>query len=96
MALAKACRDACSGGIDFAFTSRQVDRAVQLGDKYCLFVLVVNNSGSTILARILESHSSIRALALESQLLTGAFPGPDRIDVVWVWSKRLYLFRWTE
>jgi hypothetical protein len=66
------------------------------GKYYWLFLLGVNNSGTTILERILESHPLIRSLPAEGQLLTDALPRPDRLGVVRIWSTRMDIFRWTD
>jgi hypothetical protein len=63
---------------------------------YRLFVLGVNNSGTTILANILETHPDIRTLPAEGQHLTAAFPKPDLLGVVRLWSSRMDIFRWSE
>ena len=72
------------------------DRFLLRGNYYWLFLLGVNNSGTTILSRILESHPNIRSLPEEGQLLTDALPRPDRLGVVRIWSKRMDIFRWTD
>jgi hypothetical protein len=63
---------------------------------YWLFVLGVNNSGTTILSRILESSSEIRTLPAEGQFLTDALPKPNEFGVGRLWSSRMDVFRWTE
>lgn len=60
-----------------------------------LFILGVNNSGTTLFARILESHPNILALPHEGQLLTEALPRPDYENVVRLWTKKLDKFRLT-
>lgn len=61
-----------------------------------LFILGVNNSGTTLFARILESHPDILALPHEGQLLTEALPRPDYENVVRLWTKKLDKFRLIE
>lgn len=61
-----------------------------------LFILGVNNSGTTLFARILESHPDILALPHEGQLLTEALPRPDYENVVRLWTKKMEKFRLTE
>ena len=63
---------------------------------YWLFILGVNNSGTTILSRILETHPEIRTLPAEGQQLTNAFPRPDLLGVERLWSSRMDIFRWDE
>jgi Sulfotransferase family len=60
-----------------------------------LFILGVNNSGTTLFARILESHPHVLALPDEGQLLTEALPRPDYENVVRLWTKKLDKFRLT-
>ncbi len=73
-----------------------MDSLVDIGEYFWLFVLGVNNSGTTVLSRVLETHPLIRALPAEGQLLTDAFPRPDKLGVTRIWSSRLDVFRWTE
>lgn len=61
-----------------------------------LFILGVNNSGTTLFARILESHPDILALPHEGQLLTEALPRPDYENVVRLWTKKMEKFRLTQ
>lgn len=76
--------------------SRRLDGQLKLADYFWLFILGVNNSGSTILSRVLEMHSSIRSLPQEGQLVTEALPRPDHLGVPRLWTARLNEFRWTE
>ncbi len=80
----------------FAWASARLDRRLGVDSDFWLFVLGVNNSGSTILARVLASHPDIRSLPAEGQLLTEAFPRPDRLGVVRNWTACMDRFRWTE
>jgi Sulfotransferase family len=61
-----------------------------------LFILGVNNSGTTLLARILETHPQIKALPHEGQFLTNALPHPEKENVVRLWTKKLKTFRWLD
>jgi hypothetical protein len=79
-----------------AWASARLERRLDLGEYFWTFVLGVNNSGTTILARVLETHPSIRSLPQEGQLLTNAFPRPDHLGVTRIWSSRMDVFRWTE
>lgn len=64
------------------------------GNDFWLFILGVNNSGTTLLAKLLEAHPRIRSLPQEGQHLTDAFPRPDILGVGRLWTQRLDLFRW--
>jgi hypothetical protein len=77
-------------------STQNIDRALCGPGDFWLFVLGVNNSGTTVLTKLLETHPAIRALPSEGQLLTDAFPRPDRLGVERLWSARMDLFRWTE
>ena len=77
-------------------SARNIDQALCAPGDFWLFILGVNNSGTTVLAKLLETHPAIRALPAEGQLLTDAFPRPDRLGVERLWSARMDLFRWTE
>lgn len=78
------------------YASDKIDKRLCKGDNYWLFILGVNNSGTTILAKLLEMHPSVRALPEEGQLLTEALPRPDHLGVVRLWTERIDAFRWTE
>lgn len=65
------------------------------GKCWC-FILGVNNSGTTLLLRLMRSHPGIRALPREGQHLTEALPRPRKNGVPRFWSQRLDLFRWDE
>lgn len=73
-----------------------VDRRLQLGEDYWLFVLGLNNSGTTLLTRILESHPRMRTLPHEGQWLTPALPHPPTHGAARTWSNRADIFHWTE
>lgn len=60
-----------------------------------LFVIGVNNSGTTLLAKMLETHPELKVMPQEGQLLTDALPRPDVLGVVRIWTERLDAFRWT-
>lgn len=78
------------------WASARLDRKMCLDGAYWLFILGVNNSGTTILAKILETHPEVRALPAEGQHLTTAFPRPDLLGVGRLWSSRMDIFRWSE
>jgi hypothetical protein len=71
-------------------------RHLHLDQHYWLFVLGANNSGTTLLARLLESHRVIRSLPREGQRYTTAFPRPSDLGIGRMWGTKLDAFRWTE
>ncbi len=73
-----------------------IDARLNLKDSTWLFVLGVNNSGTTLLTRILGLHPYIRDLHAEGQRLTRALPKPIDFDLRRMWSHRIDAFRWTE
>lgn len=75
---------------------RRTDARLALGPYYWLFILGLNNSGTTLLVRILSSHPLIRTMPREGQYLTRALPHPMDVGVRRLWSARLDLFRLTE
>lgn len=78
------------------FLNQTLDKKLCKKNGYWLFVLGVNNSGTTLLSKILETHPFIRSLPQEGQLLTNAFPRPDKLNVVRIWTERANHFRWDE
>lgn len=74
---------------------RWVERRLQFKDEYWLFLLGLNNSGTTLLNRILASHPGIRALPREGQLLSIPVPRAAEHGVIRTWSTRPDIFRWT-
>lgn len=75
---------------------RRLDRHIIGRHGYWLFILGVNNSGTTLLSNILATHPAIRSLAAEGQLLTDAFPLPHHLGVMRNWTRRMDAFRWIE
>jgi hypothetical protein len=75
---------------------RWADERLALDGGYWLFLLGLNNSGSSILSRILASHPRVRSLPNEGQLLTPAFPKAPQYGVGRNWTTRPDIFRWTE
>jgi len=75
---------------------RRLDRQIVGRHGYWLFILGVNNSGTTLLSNILGTHPAIRSLAVEGQQLTEALPRPERLGVVRIWTRRMDAFRWIE
>jgi hypothetical protein len=72
------------------------DQRLQIGHYHWLFIAGCNNSGTTLLRKILASHPFIRSLPREGQALTGALPIPTLLGVPRLFTKRLDVFRWTE
>ena len=76
--------------------SRWMDERLQLDDDYWLFVLGLNNSGTSIFHRVLASHPRVRRLPEEGQALTTVFPRGNQYGVARAWTKRLDVYRLTE
>src|SRR5262249_18025926 len=72
------------------------DQRLQLGKHFWLFVLGLNNSGTTLLVDLLKSHPETRWLPNEGQYLTTALPLPRSVGVPRNFSTRLDVFHWTE
>jgi hypothetical protein len=75
---------------------RWTDERLQLGDHYWLFILGLNNSGTTLLVDLLQSHPLMRWLPNEGHFLTRALPLPRTFGVPRNFSQRLDIFHWTE
>lgn len=73
-----------------------VDEHLALGDLYWLFILGLNNSGTTLLFRILESHPLVRSLPKEGHFLTDQLPRGGHYGVRRLWGTRPDVFHWTE
>jgi hypothetical protein len=76
------------------WTSRRLGVGVDF--RFWLFVLGVNNSGTTLLTETLRLHPAITSLPREGQRLTRALPNPGLERVPRLWTKRLEVFRWIE
>lgn len=63
---------------------------------YWVFILGVNNSGTTILARLLALHPEIRSLPNEGDKLTEALAKDFAMGVSRLWTERLECFRRTD
>jgi hypothetical protein len=72
------------------------DSQLQLGRYRWVFIAGCNNSGTTLLSRVLGSHPLVRALPREGQALTRAIPKPTDLGVPRLFTKRIELLRWTE
>jgi hypothetical protein len=75
---------------------RWTEQRLDLGSWFWLFVVGCNNSGTTLLVEILQSHGLIRSLPKEGQRLTTAIPNSAPVGVGRVFTQRLDLFRLTE
>lgn len=73
-----------------------LEKRLALSNSRWLFLLGVNNSGTTLLNRVLESHPQISGMHPEGQNITRAYPHPAELGVARVWSEREGLFHWTE
>lgn len=72
-------------------------KSVLLGeDGFWCFILGVNNSGTTLLDRLLGRHPSIRTLVTEGQFVTRHLNRDDMAGVPRLWTARRDLFRKTE
>ncbi len=78
-----------------ALAARTDDR-LQLGRHHWVFIAGCNNSGTTLLRKVLAGHPSIRSLPREGQALTRALPVASSLGVSRLFTKRLDAFRWTE
>lgn len=76
--------------------SEWIARRLDVGDWYWLFILGLNNSGTTVLKRYFENHSRIRSLPIEGQRLTDALPHPAKLGVRLDFANYPALFHWTE
>ena len=72
------------------------DEQLDIGRWFWLFILGCNNSGTTLLVEILQSHDTIRSLPKEGQRLTTAIPNSAPLGIGRVFTQRLDLFRRTE
>jgi hypothetical protein len=75
---------------------RWISERLALDGYYWLFVLGLNNSGTTMLADILGRHPRIRTLPEEGQWLTRVFPLSKDLGTPRAYTKRLDVFRWEE
>ena len=76
--------------------NRYIARHLHLDGYYWLFLLGVNNSGTTLLTRMLESHPQIRSLPHEGQRYTRALAKPGQFGAVRLWGTQMEAFRLTE
>jgi hypothetical protein len=76
--------------------ARWTDGELDLDGYYWLFVLGLNNSGTSLVSRVLASHPRIRSLPGEGQLLTRALPQAVAYGARRNWTARLDVFHWTE
>ena len=58
-----------------------------------LFILGINNSGTTLLETLLGRHDEISKLPEEGQRLSRALPRPNPMKVRRIWTERLEAFR---
>ena len=66
------------------------------GKYYWLFILGCNNSGTTLLMQLLNSHPLIRGLPKEGQRVTSGLPFPPDFGIGRLFSDQYDLFRWIE
>lgn len=65
-------------------------------NKKWVFILGCNNSGTTLLYKLLEKHPEITSFPTEGQFLTSVLPVPMTLDVGRLWTEKLDSFRLTE
>jgi hypothetical protein len=78
------------------YLEKWTEQRLQLDNHYWLFILGLNNSGTTLLVDLLKSHPAMRWLPNEGQYLTGALPLPRAYGVPRNFSRRPDIFHWTE
>lgn len=79
-----------------AMRRRRIELRLNPAHNQWLFILGVNNSGTTLLSRLLGLHPQIHELPMEGQWLTRGLPRPLQLGVRRLWTQRLDAFRWTE
>jgi hypothetical protein len=72
------------------------ERQLALHTSNWIFIAGCNNSGTTLLSRVLGSNPRIRPLPREGQALTRALPRPSHMGVARLFAQRLDALRWTE
>jgi hypothetical protein len=78
------------------YLEKWTSQRLQLDNHPWLFILGLNNSGTTLLVDLLKTHPSVRWLPNEGQYLTGALPLPRTYGVARNFSRRPDIFHWTE
>lgn len=79
-----------------AWRARWIEQHLRLDGYYWLFLVGLNNSGTTLLSRLLGTHPLIRALPNEGMYLTRAIPRSGDFAVSRRWGTTPELFRLTE
>ena len=81
-------------------TAQQIFETIRkrlcMEDDFWLFILGLNNSGTTLLKKIIESHPNVRSLPTEGHLLSKALPKPWNYGVWRIWGTKLDIFYLTE
>lgn len=75
---------------------RWMNRRLRLDGYGWLFLVGVNNSGTTLLSTLLGLHPEIRDLRTEGHRITRALPRPRDYALGRLWAHKLEAFRWTE
>lgn len=81
---------------DPVFVDAWIEQRLNLEQSSWLFILGLNNSGTTLLTRVLEQHPMIRSLPHEGQWLTSGLPHPPTFGATRTWSSRADIFHWIE
>jgi len=69
----------------------------QLAERYqWIFILGCNNSGTTLMTRMLEAHPAISGVPRGGRGATVALFSPRRVDAVRLWTEKVEQFRLTE
>ena len=71
-------------------------RRLAVDERGWLFVLGVNNSGTTLLSEILGRHDEVRTMPSEGHHLTNGLPRPGDHSVIRNWTARPEVFRRTD
>lgn len=79
--------------VAWALAPGRADERLGSAPRGWLFVVGVNNSGTTLLAKLLGAHPAIAALPTEGQYLTNALPRPERYRARRLWTERGSVFR---
>jgi hypothetical protein len=78
------------------YLTQWTERRLQLDGYFWLFILGLNNSGTTLLFDLLKSHPAMRWLPNEGQYLTNALPLPRAYGLPRNFTQRMDIFHWNE
>jgi hypothetical protein len=66
------------------------------GEPTWVFMLGVNNSGTTLFLNLMEAHPSVGSLEEEGQYCTQALRTPESLGIPRMWTHDMKEFRWIE